>query len=144
MTTFGFTDLGGEVDVEGLLSTFLRGDAEVIGTFGNRVYTDMPHNRLYPLVLVQRTGGSANGGAFTLSEAQVRLDIYGDSHLAAQQNSSVVVGALTSRLPGAHDLGCVSSFDAASQRYDPDPEAADRQGHARPRYVIEATVYCHP
>lgn len=132
-----------DVDVEGLLSSFLRNEPEVTDLVGTRIYTDMPHNRVYPLVLIQRTGGKPQGG-FTLSEAQVRLDLYNDGHLSAQGLASVVVGVLTSRLPGSHDLGCVSAFTAASKRYEPDPEAADRQGHARPRYVIEATVYCHP
>jgi hypothetical protein len=132
-----------DVDVEGLIASFLRGEEEVIDLVSTRIYTDMPHNRVYPLVLIQRSGGKPQGG-FALSEATVRLDLYHDGHMAAQQLASTVVAVLTSRLPGSHDLGCVSAFTAASKRYEPDPEAADRQGHARPRYVIEATVYCHP
>lgn len=132
-----------DVDVEGLVSTFLRSRSEVTDLVGVRVYTDLPHNRVYPLVLLTRTGGTPQGG-FALSEAQLRLDLYDESHLAAQNLASVVAGVLTSGLPGSHDLGCVSAFTATAKRYDPDPEAADRQGHARPRYVIEATVYCHP
>lgn len=143
MSTFADMPAMPDVDVEGLVASFLREQAEVAELVGVRVYTDLPHNRVYPLVLVQRSGGTPQGG-FTLSEAQVRLDLYDESHLAAQNLASVVVSVLNSRLPGPHDLGCVSAFTAASKRYDPDPEAADRQGHARPRYVIEASVYCHP
>jgi hypothetical protein len=131
------------VDIEALVSTFLRGHAVIGPEVNARVYTDLPHNRLYPLVLITRTGGDIRPG-FALSEVQVRIEAYHEGHLAAHDLGALVASTLETELPGAHDLGCVSEFRTGTFRYDPDPEAADGQGHARPRYVIEATVHCHP
>jgi hypothetical protein len=131
-----------EVDVEGLISRFLRDDTAIDTATGGRVYTDLPHEREYPMVLIQRSGGPPVSG-FSLSHADCTVSVYGGRHVEAQQLIALVLATLDG-LPGQHDGGCVASVAANSITYTPDPESPDPAGHARPRYVSEITVVCHP
>jgi Protein of unknown function (DUF3168) len=131
-----------EVDVEGMLSRFLRDQPELQGAVDSRVYTDLPHERTYPLVLVQRTGGLPIRG-FTLGEATCQVKVYGGTHKQAQDLTATILGLLEG-LVGPQPEGSVSGVNATNVEYDPDPETPDKQGHARPRYVSEVTVYAHP
>ncbi len=130
-----------DVDAEALVSTFLR--AALAEEVGGRVYTDAPQQRTYPLVVLQRVGGTS-ASAFAIAQVRLRIEVYGDTHAETFDLTALLIAVCTDELPGQHALGCVSGFTATGTQYDPDPEATDAQGHARPRYVIEATVYCHP
>jgi hypothetical protein len=131
-----------EVDVEGMLSRYLREQPEVVAAVEDRVFTDLPHDRTYPLILIQRTGGEPIRG-FTVAAAEVTISVYGGTHKQAQDLTSLVLSLLTA-LFGPQPEGCVSAIDGTNVEFDPDPETPDQQGHARPRYVTTVTVHAHP
>lgn len=131
-----------EVDVEGMISRFLRESPDVAALVADRVYTDLPHDRTYPLVLVQRTGGEPIRG-FTLGAAEVTVSTYGGTHKQAQDLTAVVLSSLRS-LVGPQPEGAVSTVDGTNVEFSPDDQSPDQQGHARPRYVSTVTVHAHP
>jgi hypothetical protein len=131
-----------EMDVEGMISRFLRADPDMVAAVDTRVYTDLPHERVYPLVLVQRSGGPPVTG-FTLSKATCTISVFGGRHVEAQQLTSLVLRVLQA-LRGPQPEGAVSNITTESTTYTPDPDSPDQAGHARPRYVSEITVTCHP
>ncbi|GAB3952552.1 hypothetical protein GCM10029976_090950 [Kribbella albertanoniae] len=131
-----------EVDVEGLISKYLRAVPAIVAATAGRVYTDLPNDRAYPLVLVQRSGGPPVSG-FGLANAALTVTVYGIRHVDAQQLTASVLAALLD-LPGAYDEGYVTNVVPNSTAYSPDSDSPDSAGHARPRYVSEITVTCHP
>ncbi|MEV8373011.1 DUF3168 domain-containing protein [Kribbella sp. NPDC056861] len=131
-----------EVDIEGLISRYLRADTATAEATAGRVYTDLPNERAYPLVLIQRSGGPPVGG-FGLAQPNVTVTVYGLRHVDAQQLTAAVMAALLN-LPGAYAEGYVTRVVPTSTTYSPDAESPDSAGHARPRYVSEITVTCHP
>jgi hypothetical protein len=131
-----------EVDVEGLISKYLRADPAIVAATAGRVYTDLPNEREYPLVLIQRSGGPPVSG-FGLSQANCTVTVYGIRHVDAQQLTAAVLAALLN-LPGQYAEGYVTNVVPTSSTYSPDSDSPDSAGHARPRYVSEITVSCHP
>lgn len=131
-----------EVDVEGMISRFLRTNPDIAAIVADRVYTDLPHDRSYPLILVQRTGGEPIRG-FTLGEAICSIATYGGTHKQAQDLMALTLAVLRD-LNGPQPEGCVSAVDGTSVQFLPDTDAPDQQGHARPRYVTSVTVFAHP
>lgn len=131
-----------EVDVEGLISKYLRADPAINDPTAGRVYTDLPNERAYPLVLIQRSGGPPVTG-FSLSNASCTVTVYGVRHVDAQQLTAAVLASLAN-LPGQYEDGYVTRVLCNSTTYSPDSDSPDSAGHARPRYVSEITVTCHP
>lgn len=131
-----------EVDVEGMVSRYLREQDAVIAAVADRVYTDLPHERTFPLVLVQRSGGVPVRG-FTVSEAELTISVYGGTHKQAQELTAEVLASLLA-LVGPQPEGCVAGIDGTNVEFDPDSDSPDQQGHARPRYVSTVTVHAHP
>jgi hypothetical protein len=131
------------IDIEALVVHFLQAQPEVIALVNDKVYTDMPHDRPYPLVLVNRTGG---GSIYRnhLEEAEVSLSAYGGTHRQSYVLMDVCLSAMQDALVGAHPEGVVTKFRASSYAYEPDPDSADKSGHARPRYTATAAVTAHP
>jgi Protein of unknown function (DUF3168) len=131
------------IDVEALVSRFLRAQTTVTDLTGDRVYTDMPHQRAYPLVLITRTGGTALYRNW-LEAVDLDLTAHADTHKQAYTTAQTCLSALTSALVGAHTEGVVTKVRAESTAYAPEPDSADPQGHARPRYTVSVTVTAHP
>lgn len=131
------------VDVEAMIATFLRGQSAVTDICGDRVYTDLPHERQYPLVLINRTGGSSLYKDW-LEAAEVEISTFGGPHKLAYTLASACISAMTSAMVGSHAEGVVTKVKAGAIAYNPDPDSADQQGHSRPRYTVSATVTAHP
>lgn len=131
------------IDVEALLATFLRGQAAVTDIAGDRVYTDLPHKREWPLVLITRTGGHALYRNW-LEAIDVEISAYGGTHKAAFLLAQACVQSMATAMVGAHIEGVVTKVKAEALAYDPDPDSADQQGHTRPRYTVAAVVTAHP
>ena len=131
------------VDIEALLATFLRAQTSVTDLVSDRVYTDLPHDRTYPLVLINRTGG-----AFTykthLEEAEVELSAYGGTHKQANTLASTCIASMAAAIVGSHPDGVVTKVKVTAITYSPEADATDPQGHARPRVLVAATVTAHP
>lgn len=131
------------VDVEALLANFLRGQSAITDVTGDRVYTDLPHKREYPLILITRTGG---GYIYRhhLDAAEVTFDVFGGTHKLAQSLAGTCMSTLAAALVGAHDEGVVTRISSDAIAYNPEPDSADASGHARPRYTVSAVVTVHP
>ena len=134
------------VDVEAMLSRFLREQPEVMAIVDDRVYTDLPHTRTYPLVTLQRTGGGPliNVPPNWLVEAELTIFCYGGTHKLAQSLAATVVDLMHSRLPGSQPEGVVTLVRDADVSYSPEDESADEEGHARPRFQVLVNVLTHP
>lgn len=131
------------VDIEALIVTFLRAQSTVTAIVEDRVYTDLPHARTYPLVLVTRTGG---GYIYRhhLDAAEITIDCYGGTHKLALQLASVCMSTMAGQLVGGHPEGVVTLVQTPVVAYNPEPDSTDPQGHARPRYTVSAVVTAHP
>jgi hypothetical protein len=134
------------VDVEAMLSRFLRAQAEVSAIVDDRVYTDLPHTRIFPLVRLQRTGGGPvmSRPANWLTDAEITFDFYGGTHKAAQTLMSTCLDVISARLPGSQPEGVVTVVRNAEVTYTPDEESADEAGHGRPRFQVRLNVLSHP
>lgn len=133
------------VDVEAMITRHLRATPAVTAIVTDRVYTDLPHQRVYPLVLVQRTGGGPliSRPANWLDEAEMGLDFYGGTHKLAHTLMHTCMAAL-SQLPGVQPEGVVTIVRNAIVSYTPEDESSDDAGHARPRFQVRVNVVTHP
>jgi hypothetical protein len=133
------------IDIEAILSTYLRGQTSVSDLVADRVYTDLPHTRSYPLVLVNRIGGGyLTGQPHWLESAVMSIQCYGGTHKQAQGLASTVMAAMDSGLRGAYPEGCVTTVKETDLAYDSDADLSSEEGHSRPRFVLTATVIAHP
>jgi len=139
------------VDLEAIVSQFLRVQLEITTIVAQRVYTDLPNapTRVYPLVLVTRAGSAFRDRGW-VENVTLRLDCYGDTHGQARNLASTALSVLCARLVGRYPAGAVTAtgavtgVDLGSLSYEPDPDTADEAGHDRPRYVAVTNVYTHP
>jgi hypothetical protein len=131
------------VDVEALITTFLRGQTAVTALVIDRVYSDLPHDRTYPLVLVNRTGGGFTYKQY-LEEADVEIAAHGGTHKQAYNLANACLTSMATSIVGSHSDGVVTKVKATSVVYQPEVDSADPQGHARPRYLVSVTVTTHP
>ena len=131
------------VDIEALITTFLRAQTLVTDLVSDRVYSDMPHDREYPLVLVNRVGGG-----FTyknhLEEADVEISSYGGTHKQAYTLAAACLTSMAAGIVGSHPDGVVTKVKATATTYSPETDSQDPQGHSRPRVILSATVTAHP
>jgi len=133
------------VDVEALVSTFLRGQSAVTALVNDRVYTDLPHQRTYPLVLLSRiAGGFLINRPMWLEQAELQLDAFGGTHKQAWTLQATVMGLLHAQLVGEHADGVVTKVTTESVHYNPQDDFTDDRGHARPRFTVTFTVTAHP
>jgi len=131
------------VDVEALTVKFLRAQTAITDVVGDRVYTDLPHEREYPLVLVNRTGGGSLYRDW-LEAAEISIGCYGGTHKLAYTLAQTCVAVMSPAMVGAHVDGVVTKVKAQVVAYEPDAESADKQGHARPRFTVAVVVTAHP
>lgn len=131
------------IDVEALVVNFLRAQTQITTIVVDRVYTDRPHHPQYPLVLVNRTGG---GSIYKnhLDSAEMSIQAFGGTHKAAYNLAALCLSSMAASIVGVHPEGVVTKVKASAIAYEPDPESADQQGHARPRYTVSAVVTAHP
>lgn len=131
------------IDIEALIATFLRGQTAVTDLAADRVYTDMPHKRDWPLVLIARTGGEFLYKNH-LEAIDVEIGAYGGTHKAAYNLAQACLLSMASAMVGSHTEGVVTKVKTGAVVYSPDSESADASGHARPRYTVSAVVTAHP
>lgn len=131
------------IDVEALVANFLRGQTSVTDIVEDRVYTDLPHKREWPLVLVNRTGGGSLYKDW-LEAAEVDVSAYGGTHKLAYLLAGACLSAMTGAMVGAHPEGVVTKVKASATAYEPEPDSQDPQGHARPRFTVSVVVTAHP
>lgn len=129
------------VDIESLLSTWLRTFDSVTDIVDGRVWTELPTHREFPLVLITRIGGSmSNSQAHWVDRPRIQIDCYGGKKHEAKLLSSTIMALVSGELVGAHAGGVVSDVVLGIERYVPD----DSEKPAKPRYLFEVTLATHP
>lgn len=126
------------IDVERLVSSYLRAHAAVAGAVGDRVYTAWPAQTSgEPLVLVQRIGGTPPlSHPLVVDEAQLQVDVYGGTKAAAWIVLAAVLAAFDELEGVVVPEGYVSAVRQGAIRWQPD-ETFDPW---RPRYVADVTL----
>src|SRR5262252_4192079 len=121
-------------DVEAMVTNFLRNTSEVTTVCGDRIYTDMPHKRTFPLVLVTRIGGNfVINTPLWLDQSTIQLDVFGGTHKQAWTLTALCLSTMAAGLVGAHPEGCCTGIVSGQILYNPEIDWLDEQGHARPR-----------
>lgn len=128
-------------DVEKLVSEFLRNQAEVSTAISDRVYTAIPNNPVWPLLLVRRIGGIPRvGRPLAVDEPLVQLDAYGGTKKQAHDLAETTRAVIAERIQGTHDEGVVSWFEFGTFAWLPDPGYTP----ARARYIADVTLTVRP
>lgn len=127
-------------DPERIVSAFLRAQPELVDALDDRVYTTMPKDKTYPLVVLTRWGGEPpRSGPLSVEAADVQFDVWADRKKQAQDVAQLVRALLAQRLPAGDSTGgWVTGAASSAMRYAPD-EMVDPP---RPRYVFSARLTC--
>lgn len=130
------------VDVERLLSAWLRARPEIAAIVGDRVVTTVPNRAVFPfLKITQLAGEPVFSQPLYLDEAYLQLDAYGGPKVQARELIDLVRHAMSEEFLGLHDgVGVVTSVRFGDLSYIPD----DGYDPAVPRYLAMASVYTHP
>lgn len=131
------------VDVERLLSAWLRDQPEIIAIVGTRVYTEPPQRAraLFPFLRLQQIGGSpVHSRPLYLDESYLQFDCYGGPKVLARLLMDNTRALLATRVVGAHPEGVITGCEFRDARYLPD----DEYDPAQPRWVFDVSVYSHP
>ena len=130
------------VDVERLMSSFLRGETDITDLVGDRVYTELPATKTWPLVRLTLIDESAVfDRPLYLTSSVIQIDAYGGAKVTAREIADTIRSLLAHSFNGTHDfLGVVTGVSFTSMAYDPDESFQP----ARPRYRFDVTVWAHP
>ena len=130
------------VDVERIVSQFLRDNTAVTDLVGQRVYSELPKAVEWPAVRLNRVGGGPATRPARLDLARIQVDVWGGTKANARTIAATVLAVIGEELPGVYDEG-VSVITAArlgTLRYSPDTTFTP----AKPRYISEVSIYSHP
>lgn len=135
------------VDVERLLSAFLRAGDDITDLVEQRVYTDLPRQATFPLVRLTLIGGApVFSRPLYLDESLIQIDCYGGPKVLARQIADAVRGLMDTGFVGAHYdedealIGVITDVRFGAMHYAPD----DVFDPPKPRYIVDTTVYSHP
>jgi hypothetical protein len=141
------------VDVEQAISRWLRASPAVTALAGDRIYTEIPAEKAYPMARAFRVGGGPDPHPYWLDRAEVQLDAWGGSKREAYTLLETAMRALTALTrPGGREalepadqaLGVLARITYAGLIYLPDTDVPARSGAPRPRYLVTATATTHP
>ncbi|MEM9609929.1 MAG: DUF3168 domain-containing protein [Actinomycetota bacterium] len=130
------------MDVAKVVSEYLRTDAGVTAIGAERVWTLLPTNKVYPLLLVRRAGGSYRDDIGWQQGAIVQLWALADRRADAQALAQAALDAMTVANQATHDGAVVTGVDLGTIRDEPDSEM--NEGKPRPGVSAFVTVYVHP
>jgi len=129
------------VDVERLVSTFLRARPDMVALVEDRVVTELPNRAKFPLFRITLIGGTpVTSRPLYLDESYIQFDAYGGPKVMARQIMDTARSALDTELVGTHPLGVITGVTFGGLRYLPD----DGYDPPQPRYVGSAFIYSHP
>jgi Protein of unknown function (DUF3168) len=130
------------MDVERLMSTWLRARPEVTAIVADRVVTDTPNRAVFPFLRLSLIGGAPVWDRpLWLEEAVIQLDAFGGPKVQARALIDAARGALASDFLGDHPgVGVVTSLRWGDLSYLPD----DTWEPPKPRYASTVAVYNHP
>lgn len=132
------------VDVEQLLTGFLRDQDEIAALVSGRVYANLPTDRVYPLIVLSRTGGAPRMQPTWLDEAEITAAFLAKRQKDAWSLMATALSCLTLRVTGRWPQGAVTSLEITNLTYDPYPDATDPAGLGLPRYLATLAVITHP
>lgn len=131
------------VDVEALVSQYLRAQSEVSTFVGQRVYTAMPDDKTFPLVRLTRIGGvPPMSRPLHVDNARIQIDVFGGSKSTALDTVDAIREELA-KLPDeapVQPLGVVCGVRFGPLAYLPDEAFAP----AKPRYALDVTLTVRP
>lgn len=128
------------VDVERLMSEWLRAQAEIEALVGDRVYTAIPKDPVFPLIrLTLIDERTVFPRPRYLTSSLIQVDCYGGPKVVAREIADAVCDRLSEDFVGSHAAGVVTAVEA-SMRYLPDGTYEP----AKPRYPVDVTVHSHP
>lgn len=125
-------------DVELICVDYLKTVAEIQSLTSGRVYTQLPAEPTFPLVVLHRVAGSPAIQGH-LEAARIQFDCWGRKKIEARQLAATVQAAMFEAERATHPLGVVTAVqEALGPLWLPDP--------ARPtaRYLLDLVVYAHP
>lgn len=129
------------VDVERLLSAFLRAQDELVDLIDTRVYTALPKDPVFPAVRITRIGGvPVTSLPLWLDSANVQVDVFGGAKATTQEIAETIRWLCSERMLGLHDEGVVTKVRAGALRWLPD----DTYTPAKNRFLIDMTVFTRP
>lgn len=141
-------DLHLAVDVEQLISLYLRSRSEVTALVGESVYTAIPVKKDFPLVAIHRPPlGSSISGVLHLVHSVLDIDVYGGSKRFANRTAETIRAVLDApEFLGVHRdensdrIGVVTGIDFGPFGWLPDSDFTPPQ----PRYQFSIDLYTHP
>lgn len=130
------------VDVERLLSGWLRARTDIADLVEDRVHTVVPNRATFPYLKITQVGGTpVFSRPLYLDESYIQLDAYGGPKVLARQIIDTARAAMAEEFLGAHPgVGVVTSVRFGDLRYLPD----DIYEPAQPRWIATASIYTHP
>lgn len=132
------------VNIEALVSAFLREQPEMIDLVDDRIYTAIPKPQagrdLYPLVRVSLIIDEPHTGPLWGIAYDVQLEAFGGTKAQAWTIAATARAVISYRLPGTHPEGIVNGvtnrgmLDLPDETFDP----------ARPRWLFTSTIHARP
>jgi hypothetical protein len=130
------------VDVERLLSSWLRARDDIIALVDDRVVTEVPNRAIFPFVkLTLITGSPVYSRPLFLDESYIQIDAYGGPKVQARLIIDTIRQALADEFTGSHPgVGVVTSVRFGDLSYIPDVGYEP----PKPRYLCLTSIYTHP
>lgn len=129
------------VDVERIISTYLRNVPAVVALVGDRVYTELPKSGgTFPLCRLARIGGGPTGTPAYMDVARLSVDVWGGSKFQARELTATIAAALDEAAGYSAHGGYIVGTSPGEVRYLPDETFTP----TRPRYVVDVAVNTRP
>jgi hypothetical protein len=127
-------------DVERLLVDFLLAQPEVVAIVDDRVCTEFPATKVFPLVRLSQFGSLPVAQPRWLQTHTVQVDCYGGPKRTAFLLAETVAAVMDDRLIGTHSEGVVSGVSFTGFADLPDATFEP----AKPRRLFVCAVSLHP
>lgn len=131
------------VDVEALVSAYLRAQSELTALVGQRVYTALPKDVTFPCVRLVRIGGApVMSRPLYVDAARLQVDVFGGSKATAFDTIDVVREELAKMVDEdpVQPEGVVCGVKFGPLAYLPD----ESYEPAKPRYTQDVVVTVRP
>ena len=131
-----------QADAEKVVINYLRSRTEITDICGDRVWTDLPATKTYPILQVRRRGGAPVDAIAWLDAPILQLDAYGGPRATADLLIRTAIAVLAVAEQGPHTEAVITGITPGLKRYLPEADLND--GKSRPRYSQDVTVFLHP
>jgi hypothetical protein len=128
-------------DAEALVSQFLRSRDEITTLVAQRVFTAIPNDPTFPLLLVRRVAGApVTSRPLHLDAPVIQLDAFGGSKKQAHDLLETARAVMAVGLEGKRAGGTVSGVRFGPMSWLPDADYTP----ARARYTADVEIFLHP